>query len=87
MLNELADAFEARSQELIDLIALENGKIKPEAAFEAQLTGAGFRYGAALVYADYGRAAEWSAGKVSVVLPPSPTTVNTASPPAYGAVT
>lgn len=68
VLNELANAFEARQDELIQAIALENGKIVPEATFEVQLVMSGLRYGAAMVYAESGRAAEWAAGKMSLLL-------------------
>lgn len=68
VLNDLANAFDARKDELIQAIALENGKIIPEATFEVSLVMSGLRYGAAMVYAEFGRAAEWSAGKISVLL-------------------
>ncbi|MDY4594710.1 MAG: aldehyde dehydrogenase family protein [[Pasteurella] aerogenes] len=68
VLNDLADAFEARQDELIQAIALENGKIVPEATFEVQLVMSGLRYGSALVYAESGRASEWSAGKMSMLI-------------------
>ncbi len=68
VLNDLANAFEARQDELIQALALENGKIVPEATFEVQLVMSGLRYGAAMVYSEAGRAAEWSAGKMSMLL-------------------
>ncbi|CAB3753571.1 aldehyde dehydrogenase family protein [Paraburkholderia humisilvae] len=68
VLNEMADRFEARANDLIEAIALENGKVKPEATFEVALAGPGLRYGAALVSANYGRTAEWQAGRFSLML-------------------
>jgi betaine-aldehyde dehydrogenase len=68
VLNRLADRIEERSAELIELIALENGKIKPEAAFEVGLTPAKLRYAAALALTDTGRAAETAPGSYSRVL-------------------
>lgn len=68
VLNDLANAFEARQEELVQALAVENGKIVPEAAFEVQLVMSGLRYGAAMIYAQAGRAAEWSAGKMSMLL-------------------
>jgi betaine-aldehyde dehydrogenase len=67
-LNEMAQRFEARSAELVDAIALENGKIVPQAVFEVSLAASGLRYGAALVSTQYGRAAEWEAGRMSLLL-------------------
>ena len=67
-LNEMADRFEARSAELAEAIAAEIGKILPEAMFEVALAAPGLRYGATLVSADYGRAAEWQAGRMSLLL-------------------
>jgi betaine-aldehyde dehydrogenase len=68
VLNELADRFEARGADLAKAIAAEIGKILPEAMFEVALAAPGLRYGAALVSAEYGRAAEWQAGRVSLLL-------------------
>jgi betaine-aldehyde dehydrogenase len=68
VLNEMADRFEARTAELAEAIAAENGKILPEATFEAALAPPGLRYGAMLVSAHYGRAAEWEAGRISLLL-------------------
>jgi acyl-CoA reductase-like NAD-dependent aldehyde dehydrogenase len=67
-LNELADRFEAHAAELAKAIAAENGKILPEAMFEVALAAPGLRYGATLVGANYGRSAEWEAGRMSLLL-------------------
>jgi acyl-CoA reductase-like NAD-dependent aldehyde dehydrogenase len=68
VLNEMAHRFEARAAELAGAIAAENGKILPEAMFEVALAAPGLRYGATLVTAHYGRAAEWEAGRISLLL-------------------
>jgi len=66
-LNQLADRLEERSDELIALLAMENGKIVPEAAFEVSLTMPKLRYSAALALTDTGNAAETKPGAYSVV--------------------
>ena len=68
VLNEMADRFEARTAELAQALAAEHGKILPEAMFEAVFAAPGLRYGATLVSAHYGRAAEWEAGRMSLLL-------------------
>lgn len=68
VLLELADAFELNAAELIDTLALENGKIRPEAAFEVGMVPSKLRYYAALARTEYGRAAEPRPGKVSLVI-------------------
>ena len=67
-INEMADRFEARAHDLIEILSLENGKIKPEAKFEVDMVPRKLRFYAALVLADYGRAMETSPGKYSTVL-------------------
>jgi betaine-aldehyde dehydrogenase len=37
VLNDMADRFEARSCDLVEILALENGKVKPEAEFEVSM--------------------------------------------------
>jgi acyl-CoA reductase-like NAD-dependent aldehyde dehydrogenase len=68
VLTEMADRFEARAAELAQALAAENGKILPDAKFECAFAAPGLRYGATLVSAHYGRAAEWEAGRVSLLL-------------------
>lgn len=67
-INEMADRFEARANDLIEILSLENGKIKPEAKFEVDMVPRKLRFYAALALADYGRAMETSPGKYSTVL-------------------
>lgn len=66
VLLEMADTFEAHTPELIQAISKENGKVMGEAGFEVSLAAPGLRYAASLVLHDYGRAAEWGAGRFSL---------------------
>ncbi|WXL27669.1 aldehyde dehydrogenase family protein [Ectopseudomonas mendocina] len=68
VLLDLADAFERNTQALIDILTLENGKIKGEAAFEVTMVPSKLRYYAALTRTEYGRVAEPKPGKISLVL-------------------
>ncbi|WP_386083528.1 aldehyde dehydrogenase family protein [Vreelandella sp. F11] len=68
VLLELADAFERNADELIAMLALENGKVKPEATFEVTMVPSKLRYYAGLARAEYGRAAEPKPGKISMVI-------------------
>jgi len=65
---EMADRFEARSADLVELLATENGKVVPEAQFEVSLAGPGLRFAAGLVGMEYGRATEWAPGRMSLVV-------------------
>ncbi len=67
VLNQIADRFEARAAELIDILSLENGKVYEEAAFEVNMIPSKFRYWAASVLTEYGRAMEVIPGHLSVV--------------------
>jgi betaine-aldehyde dehydrogenase len=68
VLHEMAARFEARAADLATAIATENGKLLTEATFEVSLAAPSLRYAASLVSADYGRAAEWEPGRVSLLL-------------------
>ncbi|MEB6668529.1 aldehyde dehydrogenase family protein [Acinetobacter vivianii] len=68
VLNEMADAFERYADELIEILATENGKIKPEATFEVTMIPAKLRYYAAVTLTEYGRALEPKPGSYSMVL-------------------
>lgn len=67
-LTAMAERFQACSAKLAQAIALENGKILPEAMFEVTFAAPGLRYGAMLASTDYGRATEWQAGRMSLLL-------------------
>ncbi|HWE91010.1 MAG TPA: aldehyde dehydrogenase family protein [Pseudonocardiaceae bacterium] len=62
VLNGIADAIERRTDELVSLLARENGKVLAEAGFELSLTVPKLRYYAALALSEGGRAAEVSPG-------------------------
>src|ERR671913_2458788 len=68
VLHEMAERFEARAADLIQLICIENGKVVPEAAFEVGIAAPGLRYCGALVLTEYGRAAEWEPGHLSLLV-------------------
>jgi betaine-aldehyde dehydrogenase len=67
VLNQIADRFEARREDLIQILALENGKIQAEAAFEVDMIPSKFRYWASVILTNYGRALEVVPGHLSVV--------------------
>ena len=67
VLNQIADRFEARASELIEILSLENGKVRDEAAFEVNMIPSKFRFWAAHVLTDYGRAMEVEPGHLSFV--------------------
>ena len=67
-LNEMADVFEDATDELIEILSLENGKIKPEARFEVEMVPGKLRFYAALALTDFGRAMETSPGRYTQVL-------------------
>lgn len=65
---ELADRMAERRDELVTLLARENGKILAEAAFEIDLSIPKLRYYGALALAEAGRAAEVKPGLFSMTL-------------------
>ncbi|MEP7039302.1 MAG: aldehyde dehydrogenase family protein [Acidobacteriota bacterium] len=67
VLNQIADRFEAKRDELIQILSLENGKVHDEAAFEVDMIPSKFRYWASVVLTNYGRAMEVLPGHLSVV--------------------
>lgn len=68
VLNELADAFERNTEELVELLSTENGKVHAEASFEVSMVPSKLRYYASLALTDHGRAIEPKPGAVSMVL-------------------
>lgn len=68
VLNEMADRFEARATDLIQLLSAENGKVEAEAKFEVSIVPATLRYSAALALTDHGRAAERQPGQFSLLI-------------------
>jgi betaine-aldehyde dehydrogenase len=67
-LNQMADAFEARTNDLADILSLENGKVRGEALFEINMVPHKLRFNAALCLTDFGRAMEVSPGRLTRVL-------------------
>ncbi|WCR10462.1 aldehyde dehydrogenase family protein [Paracoccus stylophorae] len=68
VLNQLADAFERNAQALIDLLCLNNGKVRAEAELEVFMVPAKLRFYAAVTLTEYGRALEPLNGTISMVL-------------------
>jgi betaine-aldehyde dehydrogenase len=62
VLNRIADAIERRTDDFVNLLARENGKVLGEAGFELSLTPSKLRYYAALALTESGRAAEVAPG-------------------------
>lgn len=50
------------------MIATENGKLLGEAQFEVSFVKPNLRFAAGKIYSEYGRSAEWSAGKYSILI-------------------
>ena len=67
-INEMADIFEAATEEVVEILSLENGKVKPEARFEVGMVPGKLRFYAALALTDYGRAMETAPGRYTQVL-------------------
>ncbi|WP_213938636.1 aldehyde dehydrogenase family protein [Pseudomonas sp. dw_612] len=67
-LSHLADAYERRSQEVIDCLTSENGKLKMEAGFEAMQIVRALRFAAGLALTTFGRVAEPRPGTQSMAL-------------------
>ena len=68
VLNAMAARFEARAEQLAQLLATEVGKILPHARFEIANVPANLRFSAALALTDYGRAAEVDQQSLSIVI-------------------
>ncbi|MBR7979853.1 aldehyde dehydrogenase family protein [Burkholderia cenocepacia] len=68
VLEELASAFERHTDDLVDLLSLENGKIKPEARFEVSMVPSKLRYYAALTRAERGHSGTPRPDAISLVL-------------------
>jgi betaine-aldehyde dehydrogenase len=68
VLDEMAAAFERHTPDLIELLSLENGKVRGEAAFEVTMVPSKLRYYAALVRTEHGRSGTPTPHSMSVVL-------------------
>lgn len=67
-LEELAVAFERHRDDLVALLALENGKIAPEASFEVDMAPSKLRFAAALALTDLGRGGTPRPDAISLLL-------------------
>lgn len=68
VLEQLARAFERNRDRLLDILSLENGKIKGEAGFELDMIPSKLRYAAAAALLESGRALTPRPGSISMVL-------------------
>jgi betaine-aldehyde dehydrogenase len=68
VLNAMADRFEARTNDLVKILSLENGKVEAEARFEVTMVPSKLRLYAALTLTDFGRAMETSPGRYTMTL-------------------
>jgi betaine-aldehyde dehydrogenase len=68
VLNDMADRFEARTDDLVKILSLENGKVEAEARFEVTMVPPKLRFYAALALTDFGRAMETSPGRYTMTL-------------------
>jgi betaine-aldehyde dehydrogenase len=68
VLNRMAERFEERAGELVEMLALENGKTKPQGQLEVNFAPETLRFNAALALTDSGRANQVSDGEFSVVV-------------------
>src|SRR5215469_17590453 len=68
VINEMADRFEARTDDLVKILSLENGKVEAEARFEVTMVPSKLRFYAALALTDFGRAMEPAPGRYTMTL-------------------
>ncbi|QKH38039.1 aldehyde dehydrogenase family protein [Achromobacter pestifer] len=68
VLEQLARAFERNRDRLLEILSLENGKTKGEAAFELDMIPSKLRYAAATALLESGRALTPKPGSISIVL-------------------
>ena len=64
----MAERFEERTGDLVEILALENGKTKPQARLEADFAPETLRFNAALALTDTGRVSQVSDGELSMVV-------------------
>lgn len=68
VLNAMAARFEARAEQLTELLSKEVGKIVPHARFETSTVPRNLRFNAALALTDVGRAAEVDQDSLSILI-------------------
>lgn len=65
-LHRLADAYEARTADLVDTLCTENGKLRGEAGYEVHFIPRALRFAAGLAVHDFGRVSETKPGQQSL---------------------
>ena len=68
VLNRMADRFEERADELVELLGLENGKVHAHGRVEVAFAPETFRFNAALALTDVGTVSVVSDGELSMVV-------------------
>lgn len=68
VLEQLANAFERNRDFLLEILTLENGKVRNEAAFEIDMIPSKLRYAAANALLESGRAVTPKPGSISMIL-------------------
>lgn len=68
VLEQLASAFERNRERLLEVLSLENGKVKREAAFELDMVPSKLRYYGAVALLEAGRVMRPKPGRLSMVL-------------------
>lgn len=68
VLEQLAAAFERNREGLLEVLSLENGKVKREAAFELDMVPSKLRYYGAAALMEAGRALRPKPGRLSMIL-------------------
>ncbi|WP_286903247.1 aldehyde dehydrogenase family protein [Vreelandella sedimenti] len=68
VLDQMAEAIERNRDRLIDILSLENGKVRGEAAMEVDGSPSKLRYWAAMARTEAGRATQPRPGSLSVIL-------------------
>jgi acyl-CoA reductase-like NAD-dependent aldehyde dehydrogenase len=64
----MADRFQARLDDLVDIFALENGKVKPQGRLEVESVPNTLRFNAALALTDSGRVSQVQSGSLGLVV-------------------
>lgn len=67
-LHRLADAYEARTDDLIDTLCLENGKLRGQAAYEVHFIPRALRFAAGLALQSFGRVTEAKPGQQTMAI-------------------
>jgi betaine-aldehyde dehydrogenase len=68
VLNRMAERFEERTDDLVEILGLENGKTRDQGALEVAFAPETLRFNAALALTDVGRTGQVTDGELSLVL-------------------